>query len=96
MGGVGNGVGGILSLPAENIPNREDELCAKDKLARDRNDWLCLLERLGTPNPVESLRDGVVLEMAAVEEASLVGEEGVVVRVAACGGRGGGLAKLDG
>src|SRR5271154_5241103 len=84
-GGVGNGVGGAESLAAEKIPSKEDELCANDKLANDKNDWFRLLDRLGTPKPVESFREGV---RTAVGDES-PGVEGVV-------GGGGGLAKFDG
>jgi hypothetical protein len=90
IGGVGNGVGGTLSLAAENIPNKEDELCARDKLANDKKDWLRFVERLGTPRPVESFREGV--DMAVVEEASMGGEDGMVGVEGGCFD----VAKLDG
>jgi hypothetical protein len=91
IGGVGNGVGGTESLAAEKIPNKVDELCAKDKLARDKNDWFRLLDRFETPKPVESFLEGVRTVVGEEEES--VGVEGVVVVVAVVVG---GLAKFEG
>lgn len=38
MGGVGIGVGGILSEADEKIPNNDEEECARLRLANDKKD----------------------------------------------------------
>lgn len=51
------GVGGTLSNADEKIPNKDDEECARLRLASDRYDWLRFPPRSARLDPEPFFRD---------------------------------------